>query len=205
MKKCSTPLHIVSAQLGELGLTYAQETVDDKSNEIPAVQKLLEELDISGCMVVADALNCQKETAKVVVSGKGDYLLDAKGNQGTLKKEIEDYVQDEELRKGMDTCRQTEKNRERILSGRSLPPRPSAASVPGGGAGGGGRPLPAVPPGPPGVGQQPPLPLAAETGHQTAVRRGTAGQPESGGYIQNGVGAHFRHSERGGGTGAESW
>lgn len=114
MKKCSTPLHIVSAQLGELGLTYAQETVDDKSNEIPAVQKLLEELDISGCMVVADALNCQKETAKVVVSGKGDYLLDAKGNQGTLKKEIEDYVQDEELRKGMDTCRQTEKNRERI-------------------------------------------------------------------------------------------
>ena len=114
MKNCSTPLHIVSAQLGELGLTYGQETVDDKSNEIPAVQKLLEELDISGCIVVADALNCQKETAKIVVKGKGDYLLDAKGNQGALKKEIEGYVQDEELRKGMDMCSQTEKNRDRI-------------------------------------------------------------------------------------------
>ena len=114
MKNCNTPLHIVSAQLGELGLTYAQKTVDDKSNEIPAVQKLLEELDINGCMVVADALHCQKETAKIVVEGKGDYLLDAKGNQGTLKKEIEDYIQDEELRKGIDVCSQTEKNRERI-------------------------------------------------------------------------------------------
>ena len=114
MKNCSAPLHIVSAQLGELGLTYGQETVDDKSNEIPAVQKLLEELDISGCIVVADALNCQKETAKIIVKGKGDYLLDAKGNQGALKKEIEGYVQDEELRKGMDMCSQTEKNRDRI-------------------------------------------------------------------------------------------
>lgn len=114
MKNCSTPLHIVSAQLGEWGLTYAQETVDDKSNEIPAVQKLLEELDISGCIVVADALNCQKATAKIVVEGEGDYLLDAKGNQGALKKEIEDYIQDEQLRKGMDVCSNTEKNRERI-------------------------------------------------------------------------------------------
>lgn len=114
MKNCSAPLHIVSAQLGELGLTYGQKAVDDKSNEIPAVQKLLEELDISGCIVVADALNCQKETARIIVEGKGDYLLDAKGNQGALKKEIEGYIQDEELRKGMDMCSQTEKNRGRI-------------------------------------------------------------------------------------------
>ena len=114
MKSYSSPLHIVSAQLGELGLTYAQKAVDGKSNEIPAVQKLLAELDISGCIVVADALNCQKETAKAVVKGKGDYLLDVKGNQSTLKKDIEDYVQDEKLQKSMDVCRKTEKNRDRI-------------------------------------------------------------------------------------------
>ena len=114
MESYTSPLHIVSAQLGELGLTYAQKAVEGKSNEIPAVQKLLEELDINGCIVVADALNCQKETAIVVVKGKGDYLLDVKGNQGTLKKDIEDYVQDEELRKGMDVCSKTEKNRDRI-------------------------------------------------------------------------------------------
>ena len=114
MESYTSPLHIVSAQLGELGLTYAQKAVEGKSNEIPAVQKLLEELDINGCIVVADALNCQKETAKVVVEGKGDYLLDVKGNQGTLKKDIEEYVQDEELQKGMDVCSKTEKNRDRV-------------------------------------------------------------------------------------------
>ena len=70
MKSYPSPLHIVSAQLGELGLTYAQKAVEGKSNEIPAVQKLLEELDINGCIVVADALNSQKETAKIVVKGK---------------------------------------------------------------------------------------------------------------------------------------
>ncbi len=113
MKNCS-PLHIVSAQLGELGLTYAQRTVEGKSNEIPAVQTLLAELDISGCIIVADALNCQKETAKAVIKGNGDYLFEAKGNQPTLKKEIEDYVQDEELQKGMEVCCKKEKNRDRI-------------------------------------------------------------------------------------------
>lgn len=114
MKSYSSPLHIVSAQLGEMGLTYAQRTVDGKSNEIPAVQKLLAELDISGCIVVADALNCQKETAKAVIKGKGDYLFEAKGNQQTLKKEIEDYVQDEGLQKEMDVSCAKEKNRDRI-------------------------------------------------------------------------------------------
>ncbi len=114
MQSYSSPLHIVSAQLGEMGLTYAQRTVEGKSNEIPAVQKLLSELDISGCIIVADALNCQKETAKAVIKGKGDYLLEAKGNQPTLKKEIEDYVQDENLRNEMDTCSTKEKNRDRV-------------------------------------------------------------------------------------------
>ncbi len=114
MKSYSSPLHIVSAQLGEMGLTYAQRTVDGKSNEIPAVQKFLTELDISGCIIVADALNCQKETAKAVINGKGDYLFEAKGNQPTLKKEIEDYVQDESLQKEMDTYCTKEKNRDRI-------------------------------------------------------------------------------------------
>ena len=51
MKKYDSPLHIVSAQIGELGLTLAQETVQSKSNEIPAVQELIKTLEIEGCMV----------------------------------------------------------------------------------------------------------------------------------------------------------
>ena len=58
MEGYESPLHVVSAQLAELGLTFAQKAVEDKSNEIPTVQSLLQELEISGCMIVADALNC---------------------------------------------------------------------------------------------------------------------------------------------------
>lgn len=114
MESYESPLHIVSAQVSELGITFAQRSVAGKSNEIPAVQELLQELEISGCMVVADALNCQKKTAKAVIEGKADYLLCAKDNQETLKKDIEDYVQDKELRNSMDKEVKMEKNRNRI-------------------------------------------------------------------------------------------
>lgn len=114
MDSYESPLHIVSAQVAELGITYAQQAVAGKSNEIPAVRELLEQLELGGCLVVADALNCQKETAGTIISGKGDYLLCAKDNQENLKKEIEEYVQDETLRKSMGKKSETEKNRGRI-------------------------------------------------------------------------------------------
>ena len=50
MKSYENPLHIVSAQISELGITFAQKTVSGKSNEIPAVQELVEQLEISGCI-----------------------------------------------------------------------------------------------------------------------------------------------------------
>jgi predicted transposase YbfD/YdcC len=114
MDKYESPLHIVSAQVAELGITFGQRTVDGKSNEIPAVRELLGLLDIEGCMVVADALNCQKDTAKAIIKGKADYLLNVKDNQQTLKDEIEDSIADETFRKTMDTHATTEKNKGRI-------------------------------------------------------------------------------------------
>lgn len=114
MEKYENPLHIVSAQIAELGVTFGQIATQDKSNEIPAVRELLEMLNIEGCIIVADALNCQKETAKTVINGKGDYLFSVKNNQETLKNDIEDYIQDETLRKNMDTYSTVEKNRNRI-------------------------------------------------------------------------------------------
>ena len=114
MKKYDSPLHIVSAHIGELGLTLAQKTVESKSNEIPAVQKLVKELAIPGCMVVADALNCQIQTAEAIVEAKANYLLSAKGNQKELMNDIEQYVQDEKLRAAMDCVSQTEKRHGRI-------------------------------------------------------------------------------------------
>lgn len=114
MKNMSSPLHIISAYICEFGITLASETVDSKTNEIPTVQSLIEKMDIEGCLIVADALNCQQKTAEIIVSGKGDYLLDAKGNQRSLEEEIDSYVQDPVLRKSMDSVRKTEKNRDRI-------------------------------------------------------------------------------------------
>lgn len=114
MKKYDTPLHIISAQLSECGLTLAQRTVDGKSNEIPAVQELLKELNIKGAVVTADALNCQKETAEIIVDQKADYLLSVKDNHPNLKKDIEDFVQDEALRKTMQCTSKTEKGHGRV-------------------------------------------------------------------------------------------
>jgi predicted transposase YbfD/YdcC len=58
--------------LAEQGITLAQQTVDGKSSEIPAMRELLELLDSEGCIITADALHCQKGTAKAVIKGKGD-------------------------------------------------------------------------------------------------------------------------------------
>jgi len=113
MKGNKKALHIVSAQIAELGITFAQKTVSDKSNEIPAVRELLDLLDINGCMVVADAMHCQKETVEKIVSEGADYTLSVKDNQAILKQEIEEYVQNEASKSTMNTAETCEKNRGR--------------------------------------------------------------------------------------------
>ena len=111
MDSYESPLHIIRAQLAEPGISIGQRTADGKSNEIPAMSELL---SIKGCLIAADALHCQKETAKTVIEGKGDYLCSVKDNRRTLKEDIEGYVEDEHLRKTMDSCRKTGKTSGRI-------------------------------------------------------------------------------------------
>ena len=114
MSKYDSPLHIVSAYASELGVTLAQKSVEGKSNEIPAVQELIKTLEISGCIVVADAMNCRIETAKSILEANADYLLCAKSNQPTLKSDIEEYVQNDKLRAKMNSVSTTEKGHGRI-------------------------------------------------------------------------------------------
>lgn len=114
IEKIESPLHIISAQISELGLTLAQRSTDDKSNEIPAVQELLKTLNIKGHVVVADALNCQKKTAEIIIKKEADYLLCVKDNHPDLKKDIEDFIQDEVTQKTMESISKTEKNYGRI-------------------------------------------------------------------------------------------
>ena len=114
MSEYEKPLHILSAYLAEAGLTIGQKTVSKKSNEIPAMRELLELIDIQGCMIVADALHCQTKTAQAILNNGGDYLLNVKDNQETLKKDIEDFVQDSKLRAEMEETSSCEKNGGRI-------------------------------------------------------------------------------------------
>src|SRR3954452_10834265 len=83
------PLHLVSAWAGANHVSLGQVAVDDKSNEITAIPRLLELLDLSGALVTIDAMGCQKEIAAKIVSGGGDYILAVKDNQPHLHQDID--------------------------------------------------------------------------------------------------------------------
>jgi predicted transposase YbfD/YdcC len=83
------PLHLVSAWAGANHVTLGQVAVEDKSNEITAIPRLLELLDLSGALVTIDAMGCQKEIAARIVDGGGDYLLAVKENQPHLYEDID--------------------------------------------------------------------------------------------------------------------
>jgi predicted transposase YbfD/YdcC len=85
-------LHLVSAWATQTQLTLGQVAVDGKSNEITAIPKLLELLDLKGALVTIDAIGCQKAIAKQIVAGGGDYLLIVKGNQERLLADIQETV-----------------------------------------------------------------------------------------------------------------
>ena len=77
-------IHMVSAWATANHISLGQVVTDAKSNEITAIPKLLELLEISGSLVTIDAMGCQTEIARQIVDGGGDYCLGAKGNQPTL-------------------------------------------------------------------------------------------------------------------------
>jgi predicted transposase YbfD/YdcC len=87
------PLHVVTAWATEANLTLGQVAVDKKSNEITAIPKLLEILDLHGALVTIDAMGCQKEIAKKIVERGGDYLLTVKANQEKLLEDIQATVE----------------------------------------------------------------------------------------------------------------
>jgi predicted transposase YbfD/YdcC len=82
------PLHLISAWACEQRLVLGQLRVDDKSNEIPAVPELLAMLALDGCIVTADAMHCQSETARAILDRGGDYVLALKANQPALHDEV---------------------------------------------------------------------------------------------------------------------
>lgn len=82
-------LHSVSAWVCGLKMCLALKSVEDKSNEIPAVQQLIDLLDLTGAVVTADAMHCQRETADKIVAQEADYVLMVKGNQESLETAVQ--------------------------------------------------------------------------------------------------------------------
>jgi predicted transposase YbfD/YdcC len=90
-KKELKPLHLVSAWATNCGLSLGQVAVDSKSNEITAIPKLLEMLELDGAIVTIDAMGCQKAIAKQIVDKHADFLFTVKDNQPNLRDAIETF------------------------------------------------------------------------------------------------------------------
>ena len=82
--------HCVSAWAQESGVTLALEYVQQKSNEITAIPKLLEQLELNGHVVTLDAMGTQTKIAQDIINKGADYILALKGNQGKLHQEALD-------------------------------------------------------------------------------------------------------------------
>lgn len=87
-------IHMVSAWATANHISLGQVVVDEKSNEIIAIPKLLKILELSGCLVTIDAMGCQTEIAEKIVAAGADYVLAVKGNQPTLHDGIAKFFLD---------------------------------------------------------------------------------------------------------------
>ena len=88
-KGAQAAVHMVSAFAAHQRLMLGQVKVADKSNEIVAIPKLLDLLAIEGAIVTIDAIGCQRDIAEKILTMKADYVLALKGNQGTLREDVE--------------------------------------------------------------------------------------------------------------------
>lgn len=87
-KQGAPGVHLLSALAHRLGVTLAQQAVDDKTNEIPVALELLQHLVLEGRIVTMDALLTQRQIAQQIVGAGGDYVMVAKANQPQLLEDI---------------------------------------------------------------------------------------------------------------------
>jgi predicted transposase YbfD/YdcC len=87
-------IYMVSAWATENQLVLGQRKVDDKSNEITTIPKLLKLLEVKGCIVMVDAIGTQTKIAKTIIEQGGDYILAVKENQGHLYEDIHELFAD---------------------------------------------------------------------------------------------------------------
>lgn len=86
------PLHSVSVWASDFGITLAQVATEEKSNEITAIPEVLKYVNLGGAIVTIDAMGTQRDIAKQIVDGGGDYVLALKDNQESLHQAVIAHV-----------------------------------------------------------------------------------------------------------------
>jgi len=102
-RKGKAAIHMVSAFAARQRLVLGQVKVADKSNEIIAIPALLDMLVIEGAVVTIDAMGCQRDISQKVIDKKADYILALKGNQGTLREDVEVFATEQKANGFKDT------------------------------------------------------------------------------------------------------
>jgi predicted transposase YbfD/YdcC len=102
-KGAKAPIHMVSAFAARQRLVLGQVKVAEKSNEIVAIPALLAMMAIEGAIVTIDAMGCQREIAEQILNQKADYVLALKGNQGTLREDVEVFAAEQKANSFKDT------------------------------------------------------------------------------------------------------
>ena len=82
-------VHLVEAWCSDLSLCLSIRQVAEKTNEIKAIPLILNDLELDGCVVSIDAMGCQREIVKEIISRNADYVIGLKGNQATLSAGVE--------------------------------------------------------------------------------------------------------------------
>ena len=102
-KGAQEAIHLVSAFAARQRLVLGQVKVSEKSNEIVAIPALLEMLTTEGAIVTIDAMGCQRDIAAKILAKKADYVLALKGNQGTLREDVELFATEQKASGFKDT------------------------------------------------------------------------------------------------------
>jgi len=102
-KRAKAAIHMVSAFAARQRLVLGQVKVAEKSNEIVAIPKLLEMMAIEGAIVTIDAMGCQRDIARKIIDKKADYVLALKGNQGSLRDDVDVFVAEQKANDFQDT------------------------------------------------------------------------------------------------------
>ena len=114
-------LNELNVQSTEYGITLSATRIGEKTNEIPEAQKVLKRLDLKGCVVTADALNTQKETAKAIVNyAHADYCLALKENQRNAYADVADYFHSFETLESLHNEQNTYRKEEEEINGQKI-------------------------------------------------------------------------------------